>query len=71
MRSKASNEGCRCLTLVPSHHDVRGGLEVLSDEIAEGVVLLQHDEVGRVAHAFREEIVSNKQTTVEESSIYQ
>lgn len=40
-----------CPTLVTSHHHMRGRLEMLGDEIAEGMVLLQHGEVGRIAHA--------------------
>lgn len=61
----------RVVTLVAGHHDVRGGLEVLGDEVAEGVVLLQHDEVGGVAHACRSASVSTSTTTPEEgSSIY-
>jgi len=37
--------------LVTSHQNMGGSLEMLGDEIAECMVLLQHDEVGRVAHS--------------------
>jgi hypothetical protein len=45
-------------TLVASHVDVRMGLEVLREKIAQSVILLHEDEVGRVGHACREPLVS-------------
>jgi hypothetical protein len=38
-------------TLVRGHHDVGRLLEVLGEQVAEGVVFLEHEEVGRVGHA--------------------
>lgn len=40
------------LTLVARHQDVLVHLQVLGQEVAESVVLLLDDEVGRVGHAW-------------------
>lgn len=39
------------LTFVSGHDNVGRLLEVLADEVAQRVVLLHQDEVGRVGHA--------------------
>ena len=52
-------------TLVSSHHDVRGSLEVLGEEVAEGVVLLQHGKVGRVAHPCGDSLLDARQARLE------
>lgn len=45
-------------TLVRGQHDVGRLLEVLGEQVAQGVVFLEHEEVGRVGHAwYREGLV--------------
>lgn len=41
-----------CLTLVTGHQDVRVVLEVLGNEVANGVILLLDQKVGAVRHAY-------------------
>lgn len=42
---------CSMLTLVAGHEDLGVHLEVLREEVADGVVFLLDDEVGSVGHA--------------------
>lgn len=48
-RGAATGKGER--TLITSHVDVGVQLQVLREQVAERVVLLVQDEVGRVGHA--------------------
>lgn len=43
------------LTLVAGHHDIGMHLEVLRDQVTDGVVLFLDDEIGGARHAYRQQ----------------
>jgi hypothetical protein len=57
--------GSRGLTLVASHPNVWVGLQVLREEVAQGVVFLLQHKVGRVGHA-RVDLLFNLLLTIGE-----